>query len=121
MNTREIGNIGEDAVCDFLEKKSYKVIERNYVIRGGEIDIIATKNDIIAFVEVKTRSRNPMVSGFEAITKSKMSHIFKTAQDYLLKNNFDLQPRFDVAVVEITNGKVNKINFIENAYDMSDN
>ncbi len=120
MNKRELGNIGEDAVCNFLEKKSYKVIKRNYTIRGGEIDIIAENDEVIAFVEVKSRARNPLVSGAEAITKAKMLHIIKTAEHYLNSFSSDKQPRFDVAVVEIDNGRASIIQYLENAFDMSD-
>jgi len=120
MTKREIGNIGEDSVCKLLENNKYEIIKRNYTIRGGEIDIIAIKDDIIAFIEVKARAKNSMVSGVEAITKFKISHIIKTAQHFLCNQNIDKQPRFDVAVVELLNGKVIAIEYIENAYDMSD-
>ena len=120
MNKREIGNIGEDAVCKFLEANLYKVIRRNYTIRGGEIDIIAENDEIIAFVEVKSRARNPLVSGAEAITKAKMLHIIKTAERYLNSFSSDKQPRFDVAVVEIDNGRASIIQYLENAFVMSD-
>lgn len=53
---RKAGNIGEDAVCGFLVRHGYEIIKRNFTVRGGEIDIIAEKADIIAFVEVKLGS-----------------------------------------------------------------
>ena len=120
MNTRETGNIGEDEVCNFLKKLDYTIIKRNYTIKGWEIDIIAQKGEIIAFVEVKARDINALSSGFDAITKAKKLRIMKTAQHYFLNNQCELQPRFDVAVVEIKNGKAENIEYIENAYDMSD-
>ena len=72
MNSVEIGNIGEDYVCSYLIKQGYEIVERNYRIRGGEIDIIAVNNDYIAFVEVKSRKPNSMVGGFNAIDKRKI-------------------------------------------------
>ena len=120
MYRRKTGYVGEAAVCDYLEKRSYKIIKKNYTIKGGEIDIIAQKDKIIAFIEVKTRCKNAMVSGFEEITKSKKLRIIKTAQHYFLNNECDLQPRFDVAVVEMTDRGKSNIEYIENAYDMSD-
>lgn len=120
MTRRETGNNGEAFVCDYLEKNNYKIIKKNYTIKGGEIDIIAEKDNVIAFVEVKTRAKNALVSGFEAITKSKKLRIMKTAQHYFMNNDCDLQPRFDVAVVETLNDKAVKIEYVENAYDMSD-
>ncbi len=120
MNQREKGNVGESDVCNYLETLNYKIIKRNYTIKGGETDIIAVKNDIIAFVEVKTRKKNAMVSGFEAITDLKKLRIMKCAQHYFLNNECNLQPRFDIAVVETINGKTTNIEYVENAYDMSD-
>jgi len=120
MNQREKGNIGETEVCNYLENLNYKIIKRNYTIKGGEIDIIAEKDEIIAFVEVKTRKKNSLVSGIESINLSKKLRIMKTAQHYFMNNVCELQPRFDIAIVETTNGKVSNIEYIENAYDMSD-
>lgn len=54
---RQLGNLGEDIACHYLEKKGYKVIERNYLRPWGEIDIIAEKSGTVRFVEVKTISR----------------------------------------------------------------
>ena len=59
---RKAGNIGEDAVCGFLVRHGYEIIKRNFTVRGGEIDIIAEKADIIAFVEVKTREHGSLTS-----------------------------------------------------------
>lgn len=53
--TTEMGRRGETAVCSYLMERGYKILTRNYRIRGGEIDIIAQKEEILAFVEVKTR------------------------------------------------------------------
>ena len=57
-----------------------KYLKRNYTVRGGEIDIIAKKNDCVAFVEVKTRKLDAFQSGEEAVTKSKQKRIIKTAK-----------------------------------------
>ena len=93
------------------------IVKRNYCIRGGEIDIIATNDEIIAFVEVKTRKKGSMVSGLEAVNDRKKSLIIKTATDYCSKNPMDLQLRFDVAEVIVENNRVEKINYISNAFD----
>ncbi len=120
MTTRDSGNNGENAVCSYLESLSYQIVKKNYTIRGGEIDIIAKKDEIIVFVEVKTRSVNSLTSGFDAITKAKKLRIIKTAQHYFLNNSVDLQPRFDVAIVEADKDEIVSIDYIENAFDMSD-
>lgn len=117
MNSTEIGNIGEESVCKYLMDMGYEIAVRNYRIRGGEIDIIAVNDDYIAFVEVKSRKPDSMVSGFEAINKRKRGLIVKTAYDYCCKHPNFLQPRFDIAEVIINNGIVLSIDYIQNAYD----
>ena len=119
MNNKEIGYKGEEAVCTYLIKKGYNILCRNFCIRGGEIDIIATNDSYIAFVEVKARHENAMVSGLEAVTKSKQRLIIKTAEAFLYKNQCDLQPRFDVAEIIMSDERPIKIRYIENAFDRS--
>lgn len=116
---RKAGNIGEDAVCGFLVRHGYEIIKRNFTIRGGEIDIIAEKADIIAFVEVKTRTIGSMTSAEEAVDLRKQRLIIRTAQAYLQNAAQPLQCRFDVAVVETEGGKVKKLRYYVNAFDAS--
>lgn len=117
MRSVEIGHIGEDYVCSYLIKHGYEIVERNYRIRGGEIDIIAVNSDYIAFVEVKSRRPNSMVSGFDAVNDRKRLLIIKTASDFCFKYPNKLQPRFDTAQVIISGGRVLGIDYIQNAYD----
>lgn len=121
MDKKEFGYLGEKIVALYLEKKGYKILNRNYCIKGGEIDIIASINDeIIAFIEVKTRTPDFLNSGFDAVTKKKRKLIIKTSEMYTLKNPHNLQPRFDVAQIVIDGKKVVAFNYIENAFDASD-
>ncbi len=115
----ETGRRGEQAVREFLESKGAAILEQNYRIYGGEIDIIAVIDDIIAFVEVKTRKPEAAVSGFEAVTPKKQKFIMRTAMQYCNEHIIDLQPRFDVAEVCMTGGRVLDIDYLENAFDMS--
>ena len=62
------GQTGEDAVCEYLEDKGYRVAARNFRIRGGEIDIISTKGEYLVFTEVKTRKFGALENGAEAMT-----------------------------------------------------
>lgn len=116
---RKAGNIGEDAVCGFLVRHGYEIIKRNFTVRGGEIDIIAEKADIIAFVEVKTRTMCSMTSAEEAVDLRKQRLIIRTAQAYLQNVAQPLQCRFDVATVETEGGKVKKLRYYVNAFDAS--
>lgn len=74
---RKAGNIGEDAVCGFLVRHGYEIIKRNFTVRGGEIDIIAEKADIIAFVEVKTREHGSLISAEELLIRSSSGVSFR--------------------------------------------
>lgn len=116
---RKAGNIGEDAVCGFLVRHGYEIIKRNFTVRGGEIDIIAEKADIIAFVEVKTRTIGSMTSAEEAVDLRKQRLIIRTAQAYLQNVAQPLQCRFDVATVETEGNKVKKLRYYVNAFDAS--
>jgi putative endonuclease len=119
MENKELGIYGENVVCYYLEKKGYKIIKRNFFIKGGEIDIIAEKDGVIAFVEVKTRSAGSMVGGIEAVTKQKRKLIINAAKNYGYKFPHALQPRFDIASVVADGKKVVGFDYIENAFDAS--
>lgn len=116
---RDIGYAGETAVCKFLRKNGYEILKRNYTVRGGEIDIIAKKNDCVAFVEVKTRKFDALQSGEEAVTKSKQKRIIKTAQRYFSLIDEPCSGRFDVAVVEMSGEEIKKIKYYVSAFDAS--
>ncbi|MBR6872204.1 MAG: YraN family protein [Ruminococcus sp.] len=118
-NKREIGNAGENVVCAFLEQNGYTILARNYTVRGGEIDIIAEKNDMIAFVEVKLRKEGALVSGEEAVNGQKKKHIILAAERYMLTAKPDKCARFDVASVEVKkNGKL-RLKYYVSAFDAS--
>lgn len=117
MDKKEMGRLGEEAVCRLLSGKGFKIVSRNFTVRGGEIDIIAESDEIIAFVEVKTRKADSMLNGFESVTRSKQRLIVLTAQKYLLKHPSALQPRFDAALAVFHEGKVINIDYIENAFE----
>jgi putative endonuclease len=117
MTKSEIGKLGEDFVCAYLEKNGYTIAERNYRIKGGEIDIIAVNDNYLAFVEVKTRKPDSLVSGYDAITKRKKELIIKTAADYCWKHPTVLQPRFDTAQVIFDGKRICSIDYIKNAFD----
>ena len=120
-NKAEVGVFGEDFTVKHLKKQGYKILERNFHSRFGEIDIIASKKDIIAFVEVKTRGENAIYSPREAVDFYKQQKCVKTAQMYLVQNSVELQPRFDVSEIllekrEDSKLKVKEHNYIKNAF-----
>ena len=117
MTKSETGKLGEEAVCHYLAERGYNIVERNYRIKGGEIDIIAENGDYLAFVEVKSRKPDSLVSGFEAVNKRKQGLVIRTAAEYCCRHPNALQPRFDIAQVVIAGERVVSIDYINNAYD----
>ncbi|OGL41716.1 MAG: YraN family protein [Candidatus Schekmanbacteria bacterium RBG_16_38_11] len=113
---REFGNKGEDLACKFLEKNGYKIIERNYRNRTGEIDIIARDKDDMVFIEIKTKLSKDFAQPELSVNPSKQKKIVKTALVYLMEKNINKTGcRFDV--VGITGEKENtKIELIKNAF-----
>ncbi len=102
---KRIGGFGEDFAANVLQDKGYRIIARNYRLRSGEIDIIALYEDMIVFVEVKTRSNLRYGSGMDYITPSRANKKTNAAFDYISDkiDNWqystpllELQPRFDV-------------------------
>lgn len=117
MNLGVTGKKGEDMVAKFLINEGYTVLKRNYICRFGEIDIIAQKNNVVAFVEVKTRKENSLVKPLEAVDSQKQRRMTLTAEDYITKTHTDnLQPRFDVAEVTVTMENKYRLNYIKNAF-----
>ncbi len=102
----EVGREGENYATEYLQKQGYKIIQRNFECRQGEIDIIAKDKNEYVFIEVKTRQNFNYGMPSEAVTQVKQNHILKVAQYYLyihkLENAFT---RFDVIEVYKTNGK----------------
>lgn len=112
----DMGRLGETVTVRYLENSGYKILDRNFRIRGGEIDIIAEKDGIIAFAEVKTRSKDHLSPGEYAVGKRKRQLIIKTAACYMLKNERELQPRFDVAVAVFSGEKLFKFKYYPDAF-----
>lgn len=114
-----LGNCGEDAAAKYLKKNKYTILERNFFIRGGEIDIIAQKGDYVIFAEVKTRTNDDYGGGLSAVTYAKQQHLIKAAQMYLMDKG-DCSARFDVIVVKgcMKGNKfvLENIEHIENAF-----
>ena len=116
---RRSGNTGEDAVCAFLERNGYVILCRNYTVRGGEIDIIAEKDGVIAFVEVKLRKEGALVTGEEAVNRSKRKHLIYAAERYMLGAGEGKCGRFDVAAVEVKKDGRMSLKYYVSAFDAS--
>jgi putative endonuclease len=101
-----LGNLGEDHASKFLRKKGYKILERNYKIKQGEIDIIAQNKEYIVFVEVKTRQTDNFGRPAEAIDWHKQQKIIAVATQYM-QDYPNRNARFDV--IEIVGERHNGV------------
>jgi putative endonuclease len=103
MNKRAQGKFYEDLAINFLKQKGYKILERNYICSFGEIDIIAHKENILCFIEVKARTKRSFGKPLEAITQLKQKRMVKVAEYYCIKNKVSNKPlRFEVIGIEFT-------------------
>ncbi len=122
VTTREQGEYTENLACQYLENKGFKLLERNFHSRFGEIDLIMQDNDSLVFVEVRYRHSNDFGSGAESITTNKQSKLIKTASAYLQRHaKLSKNPaRFDVVSIsgsiETCNIKDIDFDWIENAF-----
>ena len=127
-STRQIGELGEEAVCRYLTERGFEILEKNYTFRHLEIDIIAKNETYLVFCEVKTRKEGSFPR-FEArpstaVNEEKRSNLLRCAKQYLLAHFGtdhppELQPRMDVAEVWYTDQTASpsfRIRYIERAF-----
>jgi len=100
VNNLTLGKTGEKAALDFLISSKFIILTKNYRWRWGEIDIVTKKDKKLYFIEVKSAYTNARVKPIEQITKSKINHMYRSAQAFLLKNNYkDYKLCFSVITV----------------------
>ncbi len=116
----DFGNLAEDLATDYLSRKKYKILGRNYRYQRAEIDIIAEFEGIIIIVEVKARGTDFFMDAQEAVTKGKIKSIVKCADYYLRSNEIDKEVRFDIITVVPDEHKKLQITHIEDAFQSFD-
>lgn len=112
---RRLGFAGERRAARFLKKNGYKIAERNFRCKAGEVDIIASKGGTLAFIEVKTRTSDSFGAPNEAVDNERRRRYVSAANFYFYVKNLrmdDYTVRFDI--IEVTEGGVNHI---ENAFE----
>lgn len=123
---RLIGNFGEREAIKLLRKGGYRILAKNYTALGAEIDVIARKDNVTAFIEVKTRSIKHL--GYKearpasSVTPEKQRKIIKAAKYYVVHHPTDTRLRLDVIEVYLEDSlrlKVKEIKHIENAFDLN--
>ena len=111
----DLGNLGEEMAIAFLEKNGYTIREANWVFQKAEIDIIAQKENVLAIVEVKTRSTLDFGLPQDFVKPKKIQLLVKAVNEYIIKNDLDLEVRFDIIAIN-KEGKQFVIEHIEDAF-----
>lgn len=132
MTSKEFGNFGESVACAYLAGKGYKIVSRNYYVKYGELDIVAEKDNVTAFIEVKTRYGGKSLQYYgrpaSAVDQHKQNAVARSAKQYLFDHPTALQPRLDVIEVTVVNHFdvdghlwyfIDNITHIENAFSAS--
>jgi putative endonuclease len=121
MEKQSLGQFGEEQAARYLRRRFYTILERNFRCRQGEIDIIARRGGVVAFVEVKLRKNADFGEAREFVTFSKQRRVVSAAEFWLMKNPCELQPRFDVIEIYAPNGTDTRhptIRHLENAFSV---
>ena len=133
LTTKNIGDIGEFRACRYLEEHGFKIVARNVHVSRKEIDIIAENDEVMAFVEVKTRTfsakyKQPYsyARPAEAVTYKKRINTVEAAMAYVYNNGINKKIRFDVCEIYFSEYpdktyKLHKLNYIDNAFDVYGN
>ncbi len=111
----ELGKKGEQLAVDFLIKNSYDIVERNYRFDKAEVDIIAKKDDILAIIEVKTRSTTDFGNPQDFVKPKQIKNLVKAVDEYVNVNGLDVEVRFDIIAI-VKEGKSFKIEHLEDAF-----
>ena len=111
----ELGELGEDLAVEELEKNGYEIVERNWRYKKAEIDIIARKNEVLAIVEVKTRSNDYIGNPQDFVTPKKIKMLVEAVNEYVVSKDLDVEVRFDIMAIIINQNKLT-LEHLEDAF-----
>lgn len=119
MIKNKTGVWGEIFAARYLRDNGYDIISSNYVCRFGELDIVAVKDKIMCFVEVKTRNISTKFRPMEAVDEGKQKRLEMAAKSFLAAAKISTESRFDVCEVYLDdNDSLCNINYIKNAFQV---
>lgn len=101
----KLGKLGEEIAVSFLQDNGYKILETNWTFQKAEIDIIAQKENVLAIVEVKTRSSIDFGLPQDFVKPKKIQLLVKAVNEYVISNNLDVEVRFDIMAIHKTEKK----------------
>ncbi|MEM1182643.1 MAG: YraN family protein [Acidobacteriota bacterium] len=105
LDHRARGRLGEVEARDYLAAQGYRVLEKNFSCRSGEIDVIAEDRGVLCFIEIKARASREFGSAIEAISATKQRRLAKAASLYLATRPIDMPCRFDVVAMDLEAGE----------------
>jgi len=111
----ELGKFGEELAVAFLQKAGYQILETNWTFQKAEVDIIAIKADILAIIEVKTRSSLAFGLPQDFVKPKKINLLVKAINEYVISNDIDATVRFDIMSIHKEENAY-KIEHIEDAF-----
>jgi putative endonuclease len=111
----DLGKFGEEQAVEYLQKNGYEILETNWTFQKAEIDIIAQKENILAIVEVKTRSSIDFGLPQDFVKPKKIQLLVKAVNEYVISNDLDVEVRFDIIAV-YKEGKEFNIEHLEDAF-----
>lgn len=111
----ELGKKGEQMAVDYLLKRGYYVLERNYRFDKAEVDIIAQKDNLLAIVEVKTRSTADFGNPQDFVKPKQIQRLVKAVNEYVMEHDLDVEVRFDIIAI-VKQNKSFEIEHLEDAF-----
>ncbi|TRX58685.1 YraN family protein [Fulvivirga sp. M361] len=111
----ETGRYGEQLAAKHLEASNYKIVQRNWRYKRSEIDIIAKKDDLLVFVEVKTKHSVAFGNPEDAVDEKKASNVMKGAEQFVFETDWHQDIRFDIIAVQLTRSG-HKLFHLEDAF-----
>ena len=110
-----LGLKGEQIATDYLVKNGYAILERNWRFKKAEVDIIAKKNDVLAVVEVKTRSTDYFGNPQDFVNQKKINLLVEAINEYVISKNLDVDVRFDIIAI-LKNKEKTTIEHLKDAF-----
>ena len=111
----ELGKFGEEMAVAYLQKEGYEILETNWTFQKAEIGIIAQKENVLAIIEVKTRSSIDFGLPQDFVKPKKIQLLVKAVNEYVLRNDIDLNVRFDIIAINKENNEY-KIEHLMDAF-----
>lgn len=111
----ELGKLGEDLAVEYLLKKGYKIVARNFIYHKAEVDIMARKDNTLAIIEVKTRSTPDFGNPQEFLKAKQIQRLIKAVDHFVTAHDMDVEVRFDIVAI-IKNKAGTRLDHIEDAF-----